>query len=390
MLSPESDGAKTGSGMNDPVTLQAAADGGPRAAYRRLLTEGRIEADPQQAAAVERLQSLHDALKTRGPRRGFLGRLLGNGGANAASHGLYLVGAVGRGKSMLMDLFFAGAPVARKRRVHFNEFMVEVHDRLHRWRRDHSGDPIPAAAAAITEDAELLCFDEFQVTNIADAMLLGRLVEALMDRGVTIVATSNWAPKRLYEGGLQRDRFLPCIALLEQRLDVIDLGDGTDWRRIRVQGQPVYFVPHDARAEAGLAEIFRLLTGGGAPQPDAIENKGRTIAMARAAEGVAWSDFDALCRQPLGASDYLAIAGRYHALLLENVPVMTGDDRNEALRFVALIDALYEHRTLLAMSAAAEPDALCEARDVAFSFRRTASRLVEMRSAAYLAGQHRR
>ena len=333
---------------------------------------------------------MQEALLAKGPRRGLFGRLIGNGGSNATPHGIYLVGAVGRGKSMLMDLFFAGVPVARKRRVHFYAFMAEVHERLHRWRRDHSGDPIPAAVSAIAAGAELLCLDEFQVTNIADAMLLARLLDALFASGVTVVATSNWAPERLYEGGLQRDRFLPCIALIEQRLDIVDLGEGTDWRRIRVAGRPVYFVPHDARAEAGLTEIFRLLTGGAAAVPGSVENQGRTIAIERSAEGVAWCSFDALCRQPLGAADYLAIAGRYHALLLENVPIMTDDDRNEALRFVALIDALYEHRTLLAMSAAADPDALCRAREVAFAFRRTASRLVEMRSAAYLAGQHRR
>ncbi len=387
MLSPAADGAKTGSSMNDQPTRPPAT--GPRAAYRALLAEGRIEADPRQAAAVERLQALHEALLAKGLPRGLFGRLIGNG-SNSAPHGIYLAGAVGCGKSMLMDLFFAGAPVARKRRVHFHAFMTEMHERLHVWRRDHSGDPIPAAASAFAGEAELLCLDEFQVTNVADAMLLSRLFEALFANGVTVVATSNWPPDRLYEGGLQRDRFLPFIALIERRLDIVNLGEGIDWRRIRVAGRPVYFVPHDARAEAGLAEIFRLLTGGAAPVAGSIENKGRTIAIERTAEGVAWCSFDALCRQPLGAADYLAIAGRYHALLLENVPVMTDDDRNEALRFVALIDALYDHRTLLAMSAAADPDALCQARDVAFTFRRTASRLVEMRSAAYLAGQYRR
>ncbi len=391
MLSPAANGAKTGPGMNDQPTPPSATDSdGPRARYGRLLAEGRIEADPRQQAAVERLQALHDALGARGARRGLLGRLVGNGGANGAPRGVYLAGAVGCGKSMLMDLFFAGAPVGRKRRVHFHEFMAEVHDRLHAWRRDRSGDPISATAAAIADGAELLCLDEFQVGDIADAMLLGRLFEALFARGVTAVATSNWPPERLYEGGLQRDRFLPFIDQLRERLDVVDMGTGPDWRRVRVAGQPVYFVPHDGKAVAALAETFRLLTDGAEPKPDAIEIGGRTIRIERAAEGVAWTKFDALCRTALGASDYLALAGRYHALLLENTPILTDEDRNETLRFVALIDALYEHKTLLAMSAAAEPDALCRARDVAFRFRRTASRLVEMRSATYRARQHRR
>jgi cell division protein ZapE len=380
--------------MNDLTTSPAVLGGqgaGPRDAYRARLAEGRIEPDPQQAAAIERLQALHDSLLAWRPaRRSLIGRLFASAAASDAPRGLYLAGAVGRGKSMLMDLFFAGAPVAAKRRVHFHRFMEEVHDRLHLWRRGHRGDPVPAAADAFAAEARLLCFDEFQVTNIADAMLLGRLFAALFERGVVVVATSNWPPDRLYEGGLQRDRFLPFIALLERRLETVDLGDGTDWRRIRVAGHPVYFVPHDEAARRALDETFRLLTDGATPAAETVEIRGRAVAIERAAEGVAWCGFDTLCRRELGPADYLAIAGRYHVLLLENVPVMADDDRNEALRFVALIDALYEHRTLLVMSAAAEPDGLCRAREVAFAFRRTASRLVEMRSAAYLAGHHRR
>jgi cell division protein ZapE len=380
--------------MNDQPTSPMAtghSGAGPRATYRARLAEGRIDVDPPQAAAVERLQTLHEALGRRPmARSGLLGGLTGAAKSAEQPRGIYLVGAVGRGKSMLMDLFFGAAPLAKKRRVHFHAFMAEVHERLHLWRRAHRGDPVPAVASAIAAEVELLCLDEFQVTNIADAMLLGRLFGQLFARGVTLVATSNWPPERLYEGGLQRDRFLPFIALLERRLERVDLGEGTDWRRIRVAGHPVYFVPHDAAARAAMAETFRLLTDGARPAPDSIEIKGRAIVIERAAEGVAWCGFEALCRRPLGASDYLAIAGRYHALLLEDVPVLTDDDRNEALRFVALIDALYEHRTLLVVSAAAEPDALCRARDVAFAFRRTASRLVDMRSAAYLAGHHQR
>jgi cell division protein ZapE len=221
-------------------------------------------------------------------------------------------------------------------------------------------------------------------------MLLRRLFEGLFERGVVMVATSNTAPDRLYEGGLQRERFLPFIDILKARLDTVDLGDGTDWRRIRVAGQQVFFVPHDETARAAMAAMFRLLTDGADARPATIEFKGRSIGIARAAEGVAWCRFDELCERPLGAGDYLALAGAYHTLLLENVPIMTDDDRNEAQRFVALIDALYEHKTLLVMSAAAAPDALCRARDVAFAYRRTASRLVEMQTAEYRARHHRR
>jgi cell division protein ZapE len=372
----------------------SAVTSGPRAAYAARMEAGRIEPDKAQAQAVERLQSLHEALIGYVPahdRNGLLGRLFGrNSAGTSAPRGVYLVGDVGRGKSMLMDLFFAGAPVAAKRRVHFLSFMQEVHRRLHEGRRSGRSDPLRAVAAAIAEDAVLLCFDEFQVTNIADAMLLGRLFEALLGHGVVIVATSNWPPQRLYEGGLQRERFVPFIALIEARLDLVDLGPGTDWRRIRVAGQPVYFVPADERAAARLRETFALLTDRARAQPVSIELEGRSLTVPRAAEGVAWFGFDALCARNLGAPDYLALAARFHTLLLENVPVMGDDDIDEALRFMALIDALYERKTLLIVSADAEPDALCRVRDVAPVFRRTASRLIEMRSSDYLARLHRR
>jgi cell division protein ZapE len=372
----------------------ASAGSGPRAAYAARLAAGAIEPDPAQAQAAEMLQALHDALRGYEalPRRGgFIGRLLRRDPVSPPPpRGIYLVGDVGRGKSMLMDMFFAGAPLGARRRVHFHAFMQEVHTRLHRWRQNHRGDPVPPVADAIAADATLLCFDEFQVTNIADAMLLGRLFGALIARGVVVVATSNWPPHRLYEGGLQRDRFLPFIDLLAARLDIVDLGAGTDWRRIRVAGRPVYFVPHDERAAGQLRDMFALLTDGADAKPVSIELAGRRLEVPRAAEGVAWYGFDALCGRNLGAADYLALAAGFHTLLLEDVPVMGDEDRNEALRFTALIDALYEHKTLLAMSAAAEPDRLCCARDVAVAFRRTASRLVEMRSAAYLARHHQR
>lgn len=378
------------------IGVQSAAADGPRAAYAARIESGRIEPDAAQAEAVGRLQSLHEALIGYVPARGrsgLLGRLFGRDPeteAGRSPRGVYLVGDVGRGKSMLMDLFFAGAPIAAKRRVHFLSFMQEVHRRLHEGRQSGRSDPLRAVAAAIAEDAVLLCFDEFQVTNIADAMLLGRLFEALLGQGVVIVATSNWPPQRLYEGGLQRERFVPFIALIEARLDLIDLGPGTDWRRIRVAGQPVYFVPADERAAARLRAFFALLTDRSAAQPVSIELEGRTLTVPRAAEGVAWFGFDALCARNLGAPDYLALAAHFHTLLLENVPVMGDDDIDEALRFVALIDALYERKTLLIVSAEAEPDALCRVREVAVAFRRTASRLIEMRSADYLARLHRR
>lgn len=364
---------------------------GPLAAYRALCAAGEIKPDEAQARAAERLQALWQAL--RGYRPGGAGgwrALFGRGRPAEAPRGLYIYGRVGTGKSMLMDLFFRAAPLERKRRVHFHAFMIEVHDRLHRWRqgtKGERGDPLPEIARDIAADTWLLCFDEFHVVNIADAMILGRLFESLFAAGVVVVATSNWPPERLYEGGLQRERFLPFVALVKQKLEVLELDGGKDYRRDRLKMMPVYHAPLGPAATAALDRAFAELTDGAAPEVEILTVKGRTLEVP-AARGVARLTFEALCARPLGAEDYLALARRYHALLLDGVPALGENNRNEARRFMLLIDALYENKTKLVIAAAAPPDRLYPSGDGAEEFRRTASRLMEMRSTEYLGLEH--
>ena len=287
---------------------------------------------------------------------------------------------------MLMELFFEAAPVAARRRVHFHAFMLEVHARLDRQRKRAAsgGDPLAPLADALVEQARLLCFDEFHVQNIADAMILGRLFEALLARGMVVVATSNFAPERLYEDGLNRDRFLPFIALLQQRLAVVALDGAIDYRLERLRDVPTYHQPLGAAAEARLEQIFKALTDGAAGEPAALMVGSRRLPVPRAARGVAWFDFEALCEQALGAADYLALTERYHTVILSGVPRLTPDRRNQARRFITLVDALYDRRVNLVVSAAAPPEELYPAGEGAFEFRRTASRLSEMQSRAYV------
>jgi len=372
---------------------------GPLGAYRAMLASGALSTDPSQAVAAERLQGLWTKLRGYEPAApapppgGRIGRLLKRRPVDdtpAGPNGLYLVGEVGRGKSMLMDLFFDQAEIARKRRIHFLEFMQEVHARIFAAKRDQPDlrDPVPPLANAMAADAALLCFDEFQINDIADAMILGRLFQALFDRGVVVVATSNTAPDDLFRGRPGRDAFLPFIAILKQHLDVLVLDGGRDFRRQRLRGSATWHVPSDARADRALDEAFAKLTAGAVPRAERLMVHGRTLRVPLATDAVARFDFNALCGEALGPADYLALATHYQALVLDGVPKLGPDNYDKARRFITLVDALYEHRVKLVASADAQPDQLYERGEGAQAFNRTASRLEEMQSEAWLGLPH--
>lgn len=361
---------------------------GPLFAYRERQRRGELERDPMQSLAAERLQSLWRDLGGRAPGgrpAGWRPRLgLARRPAGPAPRGIYLHGGVGRGKSMLMDLFFAAVAGGRKRRVHFHGFMLEIHAAMHRLRADGRPDPLARAVRQIADRTGLLCFDELQVGNIADAMILGRLFEGLLDGGVVVVATSNSHPDDLYRDGLQRDRFLPFIDTLKARLDVLEIEARHDYRRTRLAGARTYHSPLGAAADAALDRAFAALTDGAEGRPAALEAAGRRLDIPAAARGVARFRFAELCERPLGAPDYLAIADAYHAVVLAGVPVLTPARADHARRLMTFVDALYERRGMLVVSAEAAPDGLCPAARGAPDFERTASRLVEMQSAAYI------
>lgn len=366
-----------------------------------MVSAGQIEADAAQSAAVQRLNDLAQRLgETRLARKSSaLGWLFGAKAEKPqALKGLYIWGAVGRGKTMLMDLFFIEVSAQRKRRVHFHDFMADVHARVHEWRqlsRDgkvKGNDPIAPVAAALADEAWVLCFDEFAVNDIADAMILGRLFSALWERGVVVVATSNVAPNDLYREGLNRALFLPFIAELQTRMDVLRLEARTDYRLEKLSGAPVYHVPADAAADAALDAAWNLLTGNAPASPQVITVRTRKLEVPAAAAGVARFSFSDLCDRPLGASDYLMIAREFHTVIIDRIPVLDYPRRNEAKRFIILIDVFYEHHVKVVASAEAQPQGLyaaTEGREV-FEFERTISRLIEMRSEAYLAAPHGR
>ncbi len=386
---------------------------GPMQDYRSRLEAGTLSYDPAQEQAVMVLDRLHQTLRVLGPARvpgqgagGFL-RFFSSGRAAPQEpvRGVYLCGDVGRGKSMLMDLFYDNATLEPKRRVHFHAFMQEIHGSIREWRGldeaeqrkrlrsldlpvASGADPIPPVARQVARDARLLCFDELQVTDVADAMILGRLFEALFADGVVMVSTSNRAPGGLYADGINRQLFLPFIALIQKRMEVHHLDGETDYRLQRIMGRPVYHVPLGPVATGAVDQAWADLTDDARPVPCAIEVHGRRLAIPQAARGVARFTFMDLCVKPLGPADYLAIAKRFHTVLVDDIPKMGPEKRNEAKRFVTLIDALYEAKVNLIASAQAPPVGLYPAGDGSFEFARTASRLMEMQSADYIEARH--
>lgn len=345
---------------------------------RRRINEGVIREDAEQIAAAARLDTLLSNLSNRKKKNWFFRK-------PAAIKGLYLWGGVGRGKSMLMDWFYEAAPLKRKQRVHFHAFMIDVHHRINVWRKTGDGDPIKPVAEDIAKGAALLCFDEFHVTDIADAMILSRLFKALWENDVVVVATSNRAPDDLYKNGLNRSLFEPFIDLMKQHMVIHEFAGETDHRLRQLEAAPVYYTPLGPEADAGIEAAWQRLTGQATTNKTVLSVQGRELCLDQTAAGTARTSFFHLCERPLGAADYLRLAQAFQTLILENVPQMNRDSRNEAKRFVTLVDALYETRTKLIMSADAEPDELYLKGDGAFEFERTASRLMEMRSHDYLA-----
>ncbi|GJE43888.1 cell division protein ZapE [Methylobacterium soli] len=384
-----------------PEARASAVSPGPvHERYEALVGTGAIERDPAQVRLVRALDRLVQELERR--RRARKGSALGwlfgrKEDGDAAPKGLYIWGSVGRGKTMLMDLFYEAAP-SPKRRVHFHGFLADAHERIHAYRQAlkrgevKGDDPILPVADALAEEAKLLCFDEFTVTDIADAMILGRLFGALFQRGVTVVATSNVEPDRLYEGGLNRALFLPFVAELKDRVAVLRLDARTDFRLEKLGGASVYHVPADEAAREALDRAFTGLTGKPRGRPAQIRVKGRDVAVPQEAAGVARFRFEDLCAQPLGASDFMALANTFHTIILDAIPVMGEANRNEAKRFITLVDTLYDAHVKLVASAQAQAQDLYTATEgrEAFEFDRTVSRLIEMRSSEYLALPHGR
>jgi cell division protein ZapE len=368
-----------------------------RTHYQALVSSGAIEADAAQAAAADAFADLEQRLAHYKPvrKQGLLGRLFADKD-EAPPRGLYVHGEVGRGKTMLMDMFFQQSPVEHKRRAHFHEFMAEVHERIFALRQSISrgeipdGDVIALTAAGIFDHAWLLCFDEFHVTDIADAMILGRLFAKLFELGTVVVATSNVAPDDLYKGGLNRALFLPFIAQISDHMDVLRLDARTDFRLEKLAGVKMWLVPADAAADAALNQAWVRMTGNAPCKPRDITIKGRVLHVPCSAHGVARFSFADICEKPLAASDYLRLARDYHTLLVDHIPVMDYAERNAAKRFIALIDTLYDNAVKLLASAQADPVSLYVASEgnEANEFKRTSSRLIEMSSESYLALPH--
>ena len=367
--------------------------------YQALVSSGTIERDPAQAKIADAFAELEQRLAghKRARKRRLLGRLFRDKDEELL-RGLYIHGDVGRGKTMLMDLFFQTSPVEHKRRAHFHEFMADVHERIYGYRQEIArgkiadGDVIALTAHAIFDEAWLLCFDEFHVTDIADAMILGRLFAKLFELGTVVVATSNVAPEDLYKGGLNRALFLPFIAQIEAHMDVMRLDARTDFRLEKLTGVKMWLVPDDGEASGALNRAWAKMTGNAPCKPRDIPIKGRKLHVPCSAHGVARFSFADLCEAPLAASDYLRLARDYHTILVDHIPIMDYPERNAAKRFISLIDTLYDNAVKLMASAAADPVSLYLATDgnEANEFKRTSSRLIEMSSESYLALPHGR
>lgn len=354
---------------------------------REQIAQAELDADAAQLDVAQRLDQLLAHLQRWQPNRAGMRSLFGRAG-NSAPRGLYIFGAVGRGKTMLADLFFELACVAPKLRRHFHEFMADVHERIAKARCAVDGDPIPHVADGIAQAARLLCFDELQVTDIADAMILGRLFTQLFARGVVVVATSNSAPRALYKDGLNRQLFLPFIDAIEARMDVVELASAKDYRLDKLAGLPLYFMPADQRAKAELDKHWDRLTGRHPGREESVHVKGRSVRVPVASMGIARFDFRELCELPLGSLDYLHLAHAYHTLIVDHIPVLTRERRDTARRFMNLIDTLYDNGVCLIASAEAEPAGLYPDGTETDAFQRTVSRLMEMRSEAYLRSRH--
>lgn len=360
----------------------------PAAQYERLLRERQIAPDPSQGEAIIALETVHDALIAAGsPPRGWRRRLSQLGGRTLQPvKGLYLWGPVGRGKTFLMDLFFASLPFADKRRQHFHRFMNDAHAQL--GALSDRADPLEVVAEQIAAETRVICFDEFAVSDIADAMILGNLFAGLFARGVTLVATSNVKPKDLYKEGLQRARFLPAIQLIEQNTELVHLGGPSDFRLRALERADVYQCPLGAPAEEKLAEFFAEIGPGDSVTDAEIEILGRKLAARWEAEGIVWFDFEAICDGPRSQSDYIELARCYHTVLISDVPQFTQLMENQARRFIALIDEFYDRKVKLVLSAAVRPAELYAGNRLRFEFQRTQSRLEEMQSHDYLAASH--
>ena len=358
--------------------------------YERLIAARELKADPDQRNAVVQLSRVKEELEAIPPRGSVIWRAFGR--KPDPVRGIYMWGGVGRGKSMLMDLFYDNINIHRKRRAHFHEFMIEIHARLRTERDKEKGDPIPPVVEAIADEARLLCFDEMVVNNMADAAIMSRLFTGLIAAGVTIITTSNRVPQDLYKDGLNRALFLPFIDLINDKLDIISLNGPTDYRRERLGNASIWHNPNGEKATKALSDIFFNLTDyapdGEVPSETLHISEGRTLIIPRSLKGVAVVSFKKLCAEARGAADYLAIARKYHSVIMVGIPRLGPENRNEAARFVTFIDALYEYKVKFMASADASPDDLYNEGDGKFEFERTVSRLLEMQSEEYLSQGH--